>query len=59
MLMIVQVKPNLGHSEAASAITSIVKAVLSLETRTIIPNIKFENPSVSSKCQASHAQELF
>lgn len=44
-----QVKPNLGHSEAASGITSIVKAVLSLETKTIIPNIKFENPSVSSK----------
>ncbi|KAJ0280261.1 hypothetical protein CBS470a_008877 [Colletotrichum nupharicola] len=46
-MLIGSVKPNLGHSEAASAITSIVKAVLSLETRTIIPNIKFENPSVS------------
>ncbi|KAI8179922.1 Highly reducing polyketide synthase FUM1 [Colletotrichum sp. SAR 10_66] len=46
-ILIGSVKPNLGHSEAASAITSIVKAVLSLETRTIIPNIKFENPSVS------------
>ncbi|KAH0438713.1 polyketide synthase [Colletotrichum camelliae] len=46
-MFIGSVKPNLGHSEAASAITSIVKAVLSLETRTIIPNIKFENPSVS------------
>ncbi|OHW99219.1 polyketide synthase [Colletotrichum incanum] len=41
------VKPNLGHSEAASAITSIVKAILSLETRTIMPNIKFDNPSIS------------
>ncbi|KAI8309179.1 Highly reducing polyketide synthase FUM1 [Colletotrichum sp. SAR11_59] len=47
-MLIGSVKPNLGHSEAASAITSIVKAVLSLETRTIIPNIKFENPSVST-----------
>ncbi|WQF89974.1 Putative Acyl transferase domain superfamily, quinone oxidoreductase/zeta-crystallin, thiolase [Colletotrichum destructivum] len=46
-MLIGSVKPNLGHSEAASAITSIVKAVLSLETRTIIPNIKFENPSIS------------
>ncbi|OLN96884.1 Lovastatin diketide synthase LovF 4 [Colletotrichum chlorophyti] len=45
-MLIGSVKPNLGHSEAASAITSIVKAVLSLETRTIIPNIKFKNPSV-------------
>ncbi|KAF6793411.1 polyketide synthase [Colletotrichum sojae] len=46
-MLIGSIKPNLGHSEAASAITSIVKAVLSLETKTIIPNIKFENPSVS------------
>ncbi|TEA20888.1 Highly reducing polyketide synthase gloL [Colletotrichum sidae] len=46
-MIIGSVKPNLGHSEAASALTSIVKAVLSLETRTIIPNIKFETPSVS------------
>ncbi|TDZ32378.1 Highly reducing polyketide synthase gloL [Colletotrichum spinosum] len=46
-MIIGSVKPNLGHSEAASALTSIVKAVLSLETRTIIPNIKFETPSIS------------
>ncbi|GJC87236.1 highly reducing polyketide synthase FUM1 [Colletotrichum liriopes] len=47
-MFIGSVKPNLGHSEAASAITSIVKAVLSLETRTIMPNIKFDNPSIRS-----------
>ncbi|CAN8097034.1 unnamed protein product [Discula destructiva] len=39
------VKPNLGHSEGAAALTSIMKAVLSLEHRTIIPNIKFNNPN--------------
>ncbi|KAL4894558.1 hypothetical protein BDV59DRAFT_207137 [Aspergillus ambiguus] len=39
------VKPNLGHSEGAAAITSVMKAVLSLENRTIIPNIKFNNPN--------------
>ncbi|CAI6338614.1 unnamed protein product [Periconia digitata] len=39
------VKPNLGHSEGASAITSIMKAVLSLEQQTILPNIKFVNPN--------------
>ncbi|KAL4977326.1 hypothetical protein BDW66DRAFT_150182 [Aspergillus desertorum] len=39
------VKPNLGHSEGAAAITSVMKAVLSLEHRTIIPNIKFNNPN--------------
>ncbi|KAI1860324.1 uncharacterized protein JN550_011590 [Neoarthrinium moseri] len=41
------VKPNLGHSEGAAAITSIMKAVLSLEHRTIIPNIKFNHPNPS------------
>jgi acyl transferase domain-containing protein len=43
-----QVKPNLGHSEGAAALTSIMKAVLSLEHRTIIPNIKFNNPNPAS-----------
>ncbi|KXH46496.1 polyketide synthase [Colletotrichum nymphaeae SA-01] len=46
-MLIGSIKPNLGHSEAASAISSIIKAVVSLETRTIIPNIKFDTPSVS------------
>lgn len=39
------VKPNLGHSEGASGITSLVKAILALEHRTIPPNIKFRNPN--------------
>ncbi|KAE8135902.1 hypothetical protein BDV38DRAFT_284380 [Aspergillus pseudotamarii] len=39
------VKPNLGHSEGASAITSIMKAVIQLENRVILPNIKFEKPN--------------
>jgi len=39
------VKPNLGHSEGASGITSLIKAVLALEHRTIPPNIKFTNPN--------------
>jgi len=43
------VKPNLGHSEGASAITSILKAVLSLENQTLIPNIKFNTPNPASK----------
>ena len=44
-----QIKPNLGHSEGAAALTSIMKVVLSLENRTIIPNIKFRNPHPASK----------
>jgi hypothetical protein len=43
-----QSKPNLGHSEGAAAITGILKAVVSLENRTILPNIKFNNPNPRS-----------
>ena len=39
------VKPNLGHSEGASGITSIIKMVLALEKKTIPPNIKFNEPN--------------
>ncbi|KFA77973.1 hypothetical protein S40288_07716 [Stachybotrys chartarum IBT 40288] len=34
------IKPNLGHGEGVSGLTSILKAVLSLENQTIAPNIK-------------------
>ena len=44
-----QIKPNLGHGEGAAAITTIMKAVISLEHRTIIPNIKFNVPNPASK----------
>jgi acyl transferase domain-containing protein/NADPH:quinone reductase-like Zn-dependent oxidoreductase len=39
------VKPNLGHSEGASGLTSVIKAVLALENQTIPPNIKFTKPN--------------
>ncbi|KAH8648631.1 hypothetical protein BX600DRAFT_389283 [Xylariales sp. PMI_506] len=39
------VKANLGHSEGASGLTSILKAVLALEHRTIPPNIKSSPPN--------------
>ncbi|KLJ11109.1 hypothetical protein EMPG_09776 [Blastomyces silverae] len=39
------VKANLGHSEGASGLTSLIKAVLSLENRTIPPQIKFTSPN--------------
>nr|ALQ32998.1 putative polyketide synthase [Fusarium sp. NRRL 52700] len=44
-VMIGSVKPNLGHSEGASGLTSLIKAVLALENRTIPPNIKFGEPN--------------
>ncbi|GKT93277.1 polyketide synthase [Colletotrichum tofieldiae] len=37
-------KPNIGHSEGASGITSLIKSILALEHRIIPPNIKFDNP---------------
>ncbi|KAF2092354.1 ketoacyl-synt-domain-containing protein [Rhizodiscina lignyota] len=39
------VKPNVGHAEGASGLTSIIASVLALEHKTIPPNIKFENPN--------------
>ncbi|GLB04450.1 hypothetical protein AtubIFM57258_010416 [Aspergillus tubingensis] len=43
------VKPNVGHMEGASGLTSVIKAVLSLEHRQIPPNIYFETPHPESK----------
>lgn len=44
-------KPNVGHSEGASGLTSVIKAVLALEKRIIPPNIHFKNPNPDSKFQ--------
>lgn len=38
-------KPNVGHSEGASGITSVIKTVLALEKREIPPNIFFDSPN--------------
>ncbi|KAK0385887.1 hypothetical protein NLU13_7064 [Sarocladium strictum] len=40
------VKPNLGHSEGAAGLSSVIKAVLALEKKTIPPNIKFAKPNL-------------
>ncbi|QMW38177.1 hypothetical protein G4B11_001413 [Aspergillus flavus] len=37
-------KPNVGHSEGSSGITSVIKAVLSLERQVIPPVALFETP---------------
>ena len=47
-VLITSVKPNVGHSEGAAGITSVIKAVLSLENRTIPPNIYFNKPNSQS-----------
>lgn len=38
-------KPNVGHSEGASGITSVIKSVLALENQTIPPNINYSEPN--------------
>ncbi|KAL4904000.1 thiolase-like protein [Aspergillus multicolor] len=44
-ILIGAVKPNVGHSEGASGLTSLIKAVLALENETILPNIHFNTPN--------------
>lgn len=39
------IKPNIGHSEGASGISSLIKSVLMLEKGMIAPNIKFCSPN--------------
>ncbi|KAL1618724.1 Type I Iterative PKS [Neofusicoccum ribis] len=39
------IKPNIGHSEGASGLTGLIKAVLALEKKTIPPNINFKTPN--------------
>ena len=39
------VKPNMGHSEGASGLTSLIKVILALERRTVPPNIRFITPN--------------
>ncbi|KAJ5653747.1 hypothetical protein N7490_000750, partial [Penicillium lividum] len=46
------VKPNVGHSEGASGLTSIIKATLALEKRVIPPNAHFNNPNPDIPFQA-------
>ncbi|KAL0940537.1 Lovastatin diketide synthase LovF 14 [Colletotrichum truncatum] len=39
------VKPNVGHTEAASGLVSTIKAVMALEKDLVPPNIKFTDPN--------------
>ncbi|OQE82653.1 hypothetical protein PENNAL_c0035G03199 [Penicillium nalgiovense] len=53
-VMITSVKPNVGHSEGASGITSVIKAVLSLENGQIPPNIHFSKPNPRIPFEEAH-----
>ncbi|KAF2792570.1 KR domain-containing protein [Melanomma pulvis-pyrius CBS 109.77] len=39
------IKPNMGHSEGASGISSLLKSIVMLEKGMIVPNIKFRSPN--------------
>lgn len=47
------VKPNVGHGEGASGLTSVIKAVLALENKKIPPNIKFTTPNPNIRWDAN------
>ncbi|EED13058.1 polyketide synthase, putative [Talaromyces stipitatus ATCC 10500] len=40
-VLITSVKPNVGHSEGAAGITSLIKSILAIEHRQVPPNIHF------------------
>ncbi|KAJ6441494.1 cytochrome p450 monooxygenase [Purpureocillium lavendulum] len=44
-IYITSVKPNVGHSEGAAGLTSLIKAILAIEHRQIPPNIFFKSPN--------------
>lgn len=44
-MIIGSVKSNVGHSEAASGNTSIIKTILAMEHRVIPPNVNFHTPN--------------
>ncbi|KAH8677742.1 putative polyketide synthase [Xylariales sp. PMI_506] len=44
-IIITAVKPNVGHSEAASGLTSLIKNILALEHQMVLPNINFTTPN--------------
>ncbi|KAF2016801.1 ketoacyl-synt-domain-containing protein, partial [Aaosphaeria arxii CBS 175.79] len=44
-VMIGSLKPNFGHSEGCSGLSSLIKSIVMLEKSMIVPNIKFEMPN--------------
>lgn len=46
-LVIGSVKTNIGHTEGLSGLAALIKTVLMLEHRMIVPNCNFEKPNAS------------
>lgn len=49
-LKVGSIKANVGHTEPASGIVSLTKAIITLETGIIAPNIYFTNPRDDVDC---------
>lgn len=48
------IKPNVGHGEGASGISSLITAALALEKKVIPPNIFFETPNPKIPFEEAH-----
>ncbi|KAL2833622.1 polyketide synthase [Aspergillus pseudoustus] len=48
-LLVGSIKANIGHTEAASGMSAVIKVVMALEKGKIPPNINFEKPN--PKCE--------
>ncbi|KAI0439264.1 putative polyketide synthase [Xylaria telfairii] len=44
-VIITSIKPNIGHSEGAAGLSSLIKCVVALKHRLVLPNINFETPN--------------
>nr|XP_018901189.1 PREDICTED: fatty acid synthase-like [Bemisia tabaci] len=44
-LLVGSIKSNIGHTEAASSLVSLTKAIIALDTGFIPPNINYDNPN--------------
>jgi acyl transferase domain-containing protein len=50
-----KVKTNIGHGEAASGLSSLIKMTLALENNTIPPNLHFNTPNPKSEASKHHS----
>jgi len=50
------IKPNLGHSEGASGLSSVLKCIAALENRAIPPNILFHKANPNIPLEASNLE---
>ena len=55
-LLVGSIKSNLGHLEGASGLAGIIKATMSIETGTIMPNMHFNTPNLQIDFDACNIQ---